>query len=68
MKRRIVRGHLVLPDAVLHDGVLVIEGSRIVSAHSAEQPDGAGTAGGVEVDDWRNHWITPGFIDIHTHG
>jgi len=63
MVRRVVRGQLVLPDGVLDDGMMEIEGNRIVAVRPAAQARDEGVN-----DDWREHWITPGFIDIHTHG
>lgn len=50
---------------VIENGVIVIDGNRIVSigeAGSVEIPEGA------VVSDMSGHTITPGFIDAHAHG
>ncbi|WP_445280588.1 N-acetylglucosamine-6-phosphate deacetylase [Streptomyces sp. DSM 118148] len=58
---------VVLPTAVVDDGRVVVEGTRITAA-------GAGDAGsapapaGAEVIDVSGHWLVPGFVDIHNHG
>jgi N-acetylglucosamine-6-phosphate deacetylase len=58
---------LVLPDRIVTSGTLVIEADRIVEirpgvvsgrASSAESPSFA----------FSNHYIVPGYIDVHVHG
>jgi N-acetylglucosamine-6-phosphate deacetylase len=59
---------LVLPDRMLTPGALVIDGDRIVDVHagSAAGATGADSAGSrVFAFD---HYIVPGFIDVHVHG
>jgi N-acetylglucosamine-6-phosphate deacetylase len=55
---------LVLPDRVVTAGTLVLDGDRIVDvAH--------GLRGGGDRDlhfDLAQHYIVPGFIDVHVHG
>jgi len=49
---------VVLPTGVVHDGRVIVQGTRIVGA----APDDA------EVIDVGGHWLVPGFVDIHNHG
>lgn len=55
---------LVLPDRVLSPGTLVIDGERIIDVASGERPADRGALH----FDFRNHYIVPGFIDVHVHG
>ncbi|MGW5369159.1 N-acetylglucosamine-6-phosphate deacetylase [Streptomyces sp. NPDC004009] len=56
---------VVLPTAVVDDGRVVVEGTRITAAGAAD----AGSApAGAEVIDVSGHWLVPGFVDIHNHG
>ena len=55
---------LVLPDRVLSPGTLVIEGDRIVDIVAGERAAASGT---LRVD-LHQHYIVPGFIDVHVHG
>ena len=63
MPTALENGRIVLPGRVVADQALVIENGRI-----------AGLAGpadlGSELErvDVGGNWITPGLIDIHTHG
>jgi N-acetylglucosamine-6-phosphate deacetylase len=64
-KSLIFRGTVVLPDGLVPKGVVVVEGERIV----AVGPESGVTAPvGADVIDADDGYITPGFIDIHTHG
>ncbi|WEO96717.1 N-acetylglucosamine-6-phosphate deacetylase [Streptomyces sp. FXJ1.172] len=49
---------VVLPGAVVDDGRVCVEGTRIVAA----------AAESAEVVDLTGHWLVPGFVDIHNHG
>ena len=50
--------HVVLPTGTVEDGRVIVDGTRI-----------AGTApANAQVVDVRNHWLVPGFVDIHNHG
>jgi N-acetylglucosamine-6-phosphate deacetylase len=59
----LVNGRIVLPDRVVTGQALVIEASRI-----AGLADPADLGSDVERVDVAGSWITPGLIDIHTHG
>jgi N-acetylglucosamine-6-phosphate deacetylase len=52
---------LVLPDRVLPGGTIVIENDRILDVRP-EAP------GGHPSFAFRNHFIVPGFVDVHVHG
>ena len=55
---------LVLPDRVLGDGTIVIDGDRIIDV-----VQGAPASSPADVRfDLRDHTIVPGFIDVHVHG
>ena len=56
-------GRIVLPDRIVTDRALVIEGGRIVGL--ADPGDLRSDVERVDID---GRWITPGLIDIHTHG
>ncbi|WP_242361068.1 amidohydrolase family protein [Anaeromyxobacter sp. SG17] len=61
----VVRGHVILPDGTaIDDGVVVIEGNRIVRVGSASDvaaPPHAEVVGGPD------RWVIPGLIDAHVH-
>ena len=49
---------VVLPTGTVKNGQVVIEGTRITRT----APENA------QVIDVTNHWLVPGFVDIHNHG
>ena len=55
---------LVLPDRVLGDGTLVIDGDRIADLAAGPREGGADAVHFSFPD----HYIVPGFIDVHVHG
>jgi N-acetylglucosamine-6-phosphate deacetylase len=59
----LINGRIVLPDAIVDDRALVIEGGKIVAISDRD-------AIGPETSpiDVGGRLITPGLIDIHTHG
>ena len=59
----LVNGRIVLPDRVVAGSALVVENGRIAGLAG---PSDLGS--GVEQVDVGGSWITPGMIDIHTHG
>ncbi|MEN3337934.1 MAG: N-acetylglucosamine-6-phosphate deacetylase [Acidobacteriota bacterium] len=54
---------IVLPDRLLSPGTLVIEGTRITDV-----AQGARAGEGAAYLDLSDHYIVPGFIDVHVHG
>jgi N-acetylglucosamine-6-phosphate deacetylase len=64
VKRRwaLVNGRVVLPAAVVDDRAVLIEHGKIVAI---TERDAIGDATPIDVE---GRWITPGLIDIHTHG
>ncbi|MFF0834578.1 MULTISPECIES: N-acetylglucosamine-6-phosphate deacetylase [unclassified Streptomyces] len=56
---------VVLPTAVVDDGRVAVEGTRITAAGPA---DAVSAPAGAEVIDVSGHWLVPGFVDIHNHG
>jgi N-acetylglucosamine-6-phosphate deacetylase len=59
----LTNGRIVLPDRVVTDRALVVEAGRIAGLAN---PGDLGL--GIERVDVDGSWITPGLIDIHTHG
>jgi N-acetylglucosamine-6-phosphate deacetylase len=65
MSSIVFRGEVVLPAELLPQGVVVVEHERIVAVgpeREVKLPTGA------EVIDAQDGYISPGFVDIHTHG
>ena len=62
---RLAAADLVLPDRLVSGGTLVVEGERIVALEDLPPEGGSHT-------DLRftfaNHYVVPGFIDVHVHG
>lgn len=61
MKKAIKNGRIITPSGI-RDGVLLYEGSKILGV-ADEAPSDV-----EEVVDAKGLWVSPGFIDIHTHG
>jgi N-acetylglucosamine-6-phosphate deacetylase len=59
----LVNGRIVLPDAVTKDQAVVIEGEKILAVLDKHALDPR-----IEKMDVGGRFITPGLIDIHTHG
>jgi N-acetylglucosamine-6-phosphate deacetylase len=57
-------GDVILPDRILSAGSVVIDEGRIVAI---DPRDRVAPAGGTIVDA-REHYVVPGFIDVHVHG
>jgi N-acetylglucosamine-6-phosphate deacetylase len=65
MSSIVFRGTVVLPATLLLRGVMVVEGDRIVAV--GPEADVTWPAG-AEVIDAAEGYVSPGFVDIHTHG
>lgn len=55
---------LVLPDRILTDASLIVDGGRIAAIESRSRVDVAGAT----IVDVRDSYVVPGFIDVHVHG
>ena len=56
-------GDIVLPDRILTNASLVIEGDRIAAVESTRRPPSA-----ASVVDVHESFVVPGFVDVHVHG
>ncbi|MEZ6039607.1 MAG: amidohydrolase family protein [Planctomycetaceae bacterium] len=63
MKTIIYNGTAILPDRLLDDAVIIIDGGRIVSVKS-----GGRIPANTHSLNARGGYISPGFVDIHVHG
>lgn len=63
MKQKIIGGKIICDDEIIENGTLLINGGKIedVLHSSIEAPD-------YKVIDVNGCYVSPGFIDIHTHG
>ncbi len=65
MSTTVFRGTVILPSGLLPQGVVLVEGERIVAVgpeREVKLPHGA------TVIDAKEGYVSPGFVDIHTHG
>lgn len=60
---KIINGRLITPFRIVENGTVLIEDGRIVDicAGNADFP-------GARLIDAANNYVSPGFIDMHTHG
>lgn len=65
MPSLVFRGTVVLPEKLLPQGVVVVDNERIVAVGAAGDVT---LPAGAQVIDAQAGYISPGFIDIHTHG
>jgi N-acetylglucosamine-6-phosphate deacetylase len=65
MASTVFRGNVVQPNEVLPRGVVVVEGERIVAVGPEQEIKAPVDAVVVDAGDG---YISPGFVDIHTHG
>jgi N-acetylglucosamine-6-phosphate deacetylase len=49
---------VVLPTGTVKDGQLTVDGTRITGT----------TPGNAQVINVKDHWLVPGFVDLHNHG
>ena len=61
-------GDLVLPDRILANGSLVLDGGRIVAIADGGKGSARPDPRGAVVIDVRDCFVLPGFIDVHVHG
>ena len=64
MRTTLINGRLILPGGIGETGYVVIEDGKIAAVEKGEP---AGPLSG-EVIDAHSLYISPGFIDLHTHG
>src|SRR5918993_5020037 len=57
-------GDLVLPDRIQTGGSLFVDRDRIAAIEGRERVD----TPGATIVDVRDHYVVPGFIDVHVHG
>ena len=57
-------GDLVLPDRILSGGSLLVQDGRIAAVDARERVEPAGAT----IIDAREHFVVPGFVDVHVHG
>jgi N-acetylglucosamine-6-phosphate deacetylase len=57
-------GDVVLPDRILTKGSVIVDGDRIVAVEAREHVDSVGAT----IVDARDHYVVPGFVDVHVHG
>jgi N-acetylglucosamine-6-phosphate deacetylase len=60
---RILNGQVILPDRIIPNGCVLVEGGRIAGIESGD----AEFSGATDIDA-AGLYISPGFIDIHVHG
>ncbi|NPV83049.1 MAG: N-acetylglucosamine-6-phosphate deacetylase [Candidatus Aminicenantes bacterium] len=65
MKPAVIKGNLILPDRVIKEGSLVIEGGLIKEVREAGRGSDLASA---DVHDYSGHWVSPGLVDVHLHG
>ena len=61
----ILRGTVILPDRLMHDGAVCCRAGMIEAVAPFDQ---VGDVSGAELVDAGGGYICPGFVDIHVHG
>ncbi|NMA94824.1 MAG: N-acetylglucosamine-6-phosphate deacetylase [Clostridiales bacterium] len=65
MKTILKNGRVITPIRVIKNGGIVIEDGKIVKVFEGDGPE---VVGETKVIDVEKRYISPGFVDIHTHG
>ena len=63
MKKAIINTTIIMPDYIIPDGVIVIDGDTISEFGKSSEI----STEGMEIYDAKNGYTGPGLIDIHTH-
>lgn len=61
-KIKIINGRLITPFRIIEHGTILIENGKIVYVGNDRQGDSG------HIIDAQNHYVSPGFIDLHIHG
>ncbi|MCD7852193.1 MAG: N-acetylglucosamine-6-phosphate deacetylase [Parabacteroides sp.] len=64
MRTILINGRLLLPDEIWEHGYVVIEDGKIAALGKGDPEEPLSG----EVIDARSYYVSPGFIDLHTHG
>jgi N-acetylglucosamine-6-phosphate deacetylase len=65
MRKTALKGNLILPDTTTNQGYVVLEGQKISGIFGSESQFQRDE---VEVIDYDDAYIAPGFVDLHLHG
>jgi N-acetylglucosamine-6-phosphate deacetylase len=65
MKKIAIKGNLVLPETIIHQGTIVVEGQKISGIFA---PRDRFYGDGVKLIDFGDAYIAPGLVDLHLHG
>jgi N-acetylglucosamine-6-phosphate deacetylase len=65
MLKTILKGNIILQDTTLNQGYVVLEGQKISGIFA---PEDRFPRDKVEVMDYGDAFIAPGFVDLHLHG
>lgn len=60
--KAIVNGKLVYPDRIMEEGIILIDGGKIIASGDVLVPEGS------EIIDAKGAYVGPGLFDIHCHG
>ncbi|MCK4931098.1 MAG: N-acetylglucosamine-6-phosphate deacetylase [Candidatus Aminicenantes bacterium] len=64
-QKTVIKGEVILPDRVLSKGVVEITGEKITDIYARSDRMWDGQSYFL---DYSDHYISPGFIDLHIHG
>jgi N-acetylglucosamine-6-phosphate deacetylase len=60
---KIINGKVITPDRILQQATVLVQGKKILEISEKDLPSKQ-----AQVIDARGKYVSPGFIDIHTHG